>query len=57
MVDQKKLEDRIKAIDPKVEVSVVSYDDMTRLALLFSDEVTIPADDVERPPDINSTTD
>ena len=57
MVDQKKLEDRIKAIDPKVEVSVVSEDDMTRLALLFSDEVPIPADDVERPPDINSTTD
>ena len=57
MVDQKKLEDPIKAIDPKVEVSVVSYDDMTRLALLFSDEVPIPADDVERPPDINSTTD
>ena len=46
MIDREKLEERIKTLsaafsptltDPKVEVSVVSYDDMTRLAEIWRD--------------------
>ena len=46
MIDREKLEERIKTLsaafsptltDPKVEVSVVSYGDMTRLAEIWRD--------------------
>ena len=37
MIDQEKLEELIRALGPKVEVCVVSYDDMTRLAEIWRD--------------------